>query len=733
MSFWITAEDECKASKIYWFSKKFDATANASLNARICGETRYQVYINGNMLCEGPCMSPHSVYYYDTVDMTKYLRVGENEIRVKLLLVRENHFFTVRMGTQPLFWLDGELRDGERVTQIGTNDDWICTRDDSVIFSRGQFVHPSMPPFEEHLEQASLCPVSVKRLYEPNLSSCGYNAYGIREKYPLSPRPIPQMETQMGINFKISRQGEGFIELDAGEYTTAKVLLKLSGEKGNVIKVIYSECYALADGKNKIKTYRDHPENDAFSLYGPCDLIHLNGEEQTLEPFWYRAFRFIRLEYQGQIDLISAIYFPYFYPIGEEGSFECSDNTLNKIWYVSRRTMLCCTHETWVDGPHYEQAQYQMDSGLEMLFHFRLSSDSRIALKSLKDLAVSQLSCGLLQANYPSREVQIIPNFTLFWVLMLRNYLRYTGDIESVRTLAPIMDRGLEAFEALRRSDGLVDCTPYWNYVDWGVDWNRGVPTGGDDEPLTVTNMMYVAALRAGAEIFELTGKELRAREYRSRADELGSIIVKLCYDSQARMFRDTPSLNNYSQHTATWAVISDIVTDIHAVRLMERVIEATDISRCSFSMNYYLFRALEKTGLYSKYVSQLFENWRDMLNKGCTTWGEAPYYTRSECHGWSSTPIYEISRMVLGVYPEGDGFESIRIAPQIDGLAIDFACGAVPTPHGKVKVSWKLNGSKFTLCVEAPQGAVGRTQVTMPDGACYTVDESKKEYKCLV
>ena len=71
------------------------------------------------------------------------------------------------------------------------------------------------------------------------------------------------------------------------------------------------------------------------------------------------------------------------------------------------------------------------------------------------------------------------------------------------------------------------------------------------------------------------------------------------------------------------------------------------------------------------------------MLKKHCTTWCENPDEPRSECHGWSSVPLYELSAVILGVKPGGIGFESVIIKPFTDVL--DYAGGTVPTPRGPV------------------------------------------------
>ncbi len=59
-----------------------------------------------------------------------------------------------------------------------------------------------------------------------------------------------------------------------------------------------------------------------------------------------------------------------------------------------------------------------------------MSSDTRLIKKAIIDFSHSQLPNGMLQANYPSRDVQVIPTFSLYWIFLIREYLRCAGDAE---------------------------------------------------------------------------------------------------------------------------------------------------------------------------------------------------------------------------------------------------------------------------------------------------------------
>ena len=736
MSFWIRADERPEQPRFYYFSKEFDAPAGASFSASSCGDTRYQLYLNDHLVCEGPCQGSSYVTYYETMDLTPYLMEGKNTLMAKVLYVTEGYFISVFRQSRPAFWFDGKLTAEGAETTIGTDESWTCTREDACTFMGGPGCHSSIPPFEQWSGASLPTPVPVRNFYQPLLDHGCYNIFGLGDTYPMSPRPLPQMETEDYKNMRPIRCGDGFTEYDSVTYTTAKIRFSFRAKAGTRVRLIYAECYSVADENgNRYKARRDAYDDPTAQMGGVFDTLIATGDKQTFVPFWYRSFRFVRVEYEDpDFTLLEFSYGGYHYPLDHAGEFRCSNPRYNEMWKVSRNTVLCCMHEMYVDCPYYEQQQYDMDSALEMLFTMRMSADYRMPFKSITDFAHSQMSDGMLQANYPSTMVQVIPDFTLFWILMLRDYLRYAGstpvEIARVRSMTGTMDRALEGFESYLTADGLVGVTPYWHFVDWVPGWHVGVPGGGFTEPLTVTSLMYAAALKAAAQINEAVGRPGLAADYRERASTVLAAVQTHCYDEEIGLYRNTPHTKEYSQHTTLWAILSGAVAGEEAGALMDRTFDGhVPVAVCSFSMNHYMFRALELAGRYKEYAPRQLSGWETMLDWHCTTWCENPDSPRSECHGWSSAPTYEFSAMVLGVYPTGNGYRSVRIRPMVDVFDLTWAKGTVPTPHGVISVAWTKENGVLTLDVTLPEGTNMNCMVELPNGKCYELHETHARY----
>ncbi len=692
---WIRADERPAETHFYYFKKKITAGKENALVIDVSADTRYQLYINGALCSEGPCMGSWYQKYYETVDCSDKLVPGENDITVKVLFVREGAFISTFKKDRPALWLtarftcDGEERD------FRSDKSWECLRDDSVSFVQGRNVTGSIPEFESHAAQKRLTRVGVTEWYEANTAAACFFVWGVSEQYLLRPRPIPQMQTYPAKPFRLC--GDGV--LDAGKYTTAKVKFAFRAAAGVKIRVTYAECRLTPDGNGGY--YKDKRDEAGGALTGNYDEVEANGGVTVLEPFWYRAFRFVKIEADGEFEIADAEYAEYFYPMDDIARFACSDPELNAMWDVSLNTVRCCMHEIFVDCPYYEQQQYDMDSTLEALFTYRFIEDTAMQKKCITDLSHSQLPDGMIQANYPSTLIQVIPGFSLFFIFMIRDYMDYVGDAAFVRGLTGCIERVLEGFRSYEDERGLFGTTPYWPFVDWVPTWGIGIPEGGTKEPLTVTNLMYSAALIAAAEIYEYCGKPGAAQDLRSRAQTLNAAVRKYCYDEEKGLYRNTPSRREYSEHTTLWAILSGAVTGEEAKALMERTLRA-DAAHCSFSMNHYMFRALERSGCY-EYADRLLDGWRKMLDMHCTSWCENPDKPRSECHGWSSAPAYEFSAMVLGVKPASPGFRTVRIEPYPGTLT--WAEGEVPTPYGRIRVKWRKEGEEIKLDVSLPEG----------------------------
>jgi hypothetical protein len=95
------------------------------------------------------------------------------------------------------------------------------------------------------------------------------------------------------------------------------------------------------------------------------------------------------------------------------------------------------------------------------------------------------------------------------------------------------------------------------------------------------------------------------------------------------------------------------------------------------------------------------------MLERGLTTWAEKADPTRSDCHGWSASPNFELFRTVLGIDSAAPRFARVSIRPFLGRLTA--ASGAIPHPAGEVAVSYALSPrGQLTADIALPSGIKG-------------------------
>src|SRR6185369_8443177 len=100
-----------------------------------------------------------------------------------------------------------------------------------------------------------------------------------------------------------------------------------------------------------------------------------------------------------------------------------------------------------------------------------------------------------------------------------------------------------------------------------------------------------------------------------------------------------------------TGAIRGDAARD-----LMQRVANDSTLVPASAYFSFYLLRAMKLAGLGDEYVARLAP-WHQMVEEGFTTFPEIFKGTRSDCHAWSASPLYELLATVCGIEPASAGF----------------------------------------------------------------------------
>lgn len=727
-------------ARMVLFRLEFTLSSPAlSCTFHISAADRYRLYVNGKSVVCGPRKGDQWSHYYETVDIAPYLREGFNALSVRVVAfplkaVNESEhapFSQYAAGLGNLLMVDAQLGTKDGLTSdLSTGQaDWRCALDPSYSVSGNTYVYgtevfdaPSALPFRENKpldlpkavpafdteinKYGELSPILLTKRMIPNMEEIPGE---FAREMPLHPEDTPCTFTNG--EAVIPAHTKQVIELDAGVERTAYLSLIGKG-RGGKVTIYYAERYFPRDENAPTGSMkRDDWENGYLGsrrsgtdfMTGLHDILTLSENEAVFENFWFRTFRFVRIEVVSgdePVILQKPTYLMTAYPLDVKAKFDFPEEKWDRLWNIAVRTLRNCMHETHEDCPYYEQLQYTFDTRLQMLFTYAISADTRMAKNVLWDFHSSQLPDGILQSRTPCFFTQVIPDFSISWVYMLKEYAEQTGDLSVISRYKPTMDGIFHFYQSHINENGLVENLGYWEFADWLDEWPVGIPNATALGASAVHNLTYALGLRTAAEMMRKIKRFEEAAFYDRQADEIGEAVVKFCYEEDRGVLREGPTCYEHSQHAQVLATLCGALTGEKAVNAMRRAMEDPDMLQCTFPWHTILFRALDKVGLYDL-SAPIWEQYLSMLDRNLTTIPEKPGDTRSDCHAWSALPLYEFPRMLLGVQMDAYGWESIKIEPH--AINMDHLSGTVPTPKGDVSVSWHLEGEKMHIKVSAP------------------------------
>lgn len=723
---------------IFHFRKAIDLpTKPTRFVVHVSADNRYRLFVNGRAVAMGPARSDLQNWNYETLDLAPFMQAGRNVLAAQVWNMGEGTPFA-QMSYQTGFVMQG---DGDTEKIVNTNDSWKVYRNPAyspvkndnaklqtyIVVGDGDRVDGVQYPWGWEQPDFDDKTWPGAKLFAYPTKPRGLGTDG---NWGLVPRQIPMMD-ERAERFATVRRVEngkldaGFLQgkapatiranteatflFDNGTLTNAYPELTVSRGKGATVTLAYAE--ALVDAKNQ-KGNRN--EVEGRTMRGFEDQYVADGaDRRTFRPLGFRTYRYLQLTVEtAKEPLVLEDLVGQFtgYPFEQKARFAASDTTMKAIWDVGWRTARLCAGETYYDCPYYEQLQYVGDTRIQSLISLYVSGDDRLMRKAILDYDHSRFNEGLTQSRYPSADFQVIPTFSLFWVCMVHDYWMHRTDDAFVRSMLPGILGVLDWHEQRLAKTGLNGPLNWWNFVDWAWPWSQetgigGVPPGVRDGSGILTLQQAYTYTRAG-DLLAHFGQNQQAEHYRELGRRLGKVVYEQCWDAGRGLLADTPAKKTFSQHANILAILTDAVPVAQQVPLMQKTMTASDMTQATFYFKFYLFEALKKTGLGDQFVPQL-KPWRDMLALGLTTFAEQPEPTRSDCHAWSASPLYELLSITCGIRPAEPGFRSVRIEPFLGDLTtVD---GRMPHPLGEIAVQFqKTPAGGLTGTVTLPASLTG-------------------------
>lgn len=730
----------------------------------ITADAKYKLYINDVFVNFGPQKGNKTEWFYDRIDCGPYFAKGSNTILVVVLSYPTKE----RSGNHSLFRTDapglfiGALSQASSQVGLFTDTSWQAHVLPIKIKAEDERFAP-LTIFEEATTSDEL--IKYKHVEWKQVDVYPKTALNeIVLKKNLKERTIP-FQTKIDKLFKdvssvrsskfskehweaflnnekvveIPAFSKEIVEINAGEETTGFIRLCMSAGKESKITLLTSECYAYEpihrETGPQFPVKGDRTDSINGKLYGFTDTYTVYGHPAELyEPFWFRTFRYLRLEIETQAEpliLRSLDYVKSQYPLEIESKAMASDESLSNIWDISERTLRCCMHDTYEDCPFYEQLQYIMDTRSQILYTYATSMDDCLARRCMNDFKIANSYHGLLNASAPNYENNVIPGFSVYYIGMIFDHMSYFGDrffmLEHVDTIKQI----LHFYHSHMDGNGLVSKigtplfeSPLWSFIDWTPEWNEtiGVPSAIRLGQITMESLLYLLGLQYSIEIFDYLNLEDLSKRYLEDAEKLKKAIRLNAMD-EFGIITDGPGVAQYSQHCQVFGILTGIIDKNKGREILKETLNQKEkYSQCSVAMMFYLFRALELCGLYEE-TDKLWNVWRSMLDKNLTTCEEDGVNSRSDCHAWGALILYEYPSTILGVRPFGKAYEKIEVNPNFGHL--DWAKGSVITAHGLVDIDWVKKENRYIVNVfcENPELIV----LNEKDDVIYNVTQVKK------
>lgn len=378
---------------------------------RVSADTRYKLYLNEKLMEIGPSKGDFDNWFYDEINIGPQLVEGENILAVEVLhYPSDNDWgnFSLFRTNKPGLYVE-EYEPGHKEPIDQTLEDYVI--DKMTEQQRGLFGLSADESWKckRYLEYKLVpetewfAPLTIMEEKYGDEKNAGWKSkeYDDAEWNFAVPRNIMEISTSTApgnlykrtipymfkkkkefCQVKCCREGaikeqswnemlhgiknvtlnpfsKEIVEIDAGEEETGFVLLELIKGKGTRIRVLYAEAYGITEnsevsGYMELPVKNDRTDSVHGELHGFSDIYEVagyGGEDQPecYSPFWFRTFRYIRLEIETADVPITIKKFEYKetgYPLEVMTKVKTSDESLSKIWEISERTLRRCMQET---------------------------------------------------------------------------------------------------------------------------------------------------------------------------------------------------------------------------------------------------------------------------------------------------------------------------------------------------------------------------------------------------
>ena len=392
-------------------------------------------------------------------------------------------------------------------------------------------------------------------------------------------------------------------------------------------------------------------------------------------------------------------------PTNYKGSFSSSDPMLDKIWYMSAYGVKASQCKDYFGA-------IIMDRGDRMSW----TGDAH-AIQAAALVAFGNFDFIRKNIENTSGQSNGIRSYSLYWVLSLLDYYRYTGDAATLEKYIA------NACAKLDDAHSVINANPALRFYGWDERLCAGFEIWFKSSP-EAQNAYRMLSVRAWNDFATIMGQYGRK--------DLQEKYSGFARSSMAGFRKKEGWSSDFGLHAAADAINTGSLSKQETETLFEKQF-VDRVNRLSFSPfnQYFILQAMSRVGKYDEAMTTVRDMWGGMIRNGGTTpyevyrpsWNDVISPNAavpngqsgiiSLCHPWGAGVVKWLNEEVLGIVPTQPGFKTYDILPH-PGRTLTRLSGETPTPFGNIAAAFDLKSGKCSIT--APTGTVGRFGIPKVD-----------------
>lgn len=464
--------------------------------------------------------------------------------------------------------------------------------------------------------------------------------------------------TQKAIDGNIL-SGKQYFTYDFNRIVTGQFELKVDVKEDAEIYLSWSEH--LEKGE---KSY-----DMDFSRNTCCDIIkwQLKKGEYTLSAFEPYDCKYARINLlSGVVEIKSFGMRLIENKNAQRVFFECENKNLEKIVHAANNTLAHNAVDIFMDCPGRERAGWLCDSYFMGQAEYTLYGHNKVEKAYLENFIClnEEMREGYpkgmvpmcFPSNVPSRKY--IPNWTLWYILELKEYFKRTGDRDLINRSKSNVFEILDYLAQNENELGLLEDLKSWVFVEWSRanDFVDGI-----NYP---TNMLYAQAVKTAGELFD-------KQDYVKKGNKLIEVIREMSFngeffednavrDEEGKIVRTGNTTETCQYYALFFEVASGIEFENFAQKMIDNFGRKRDFDKVyplvyksnAFIGNFIRLMYLLKVGEYKKVLDDCEDYFTYMAEQTGTLW-EYDTVMNSMDHGFASYSAHLILECLkkTGIY----------------------------------------------------------------------------------